>query len=751
MTSTWGRRLLVHSPQREVFLPESSPVTVGRGAEAHVRFQDPGISRRHARLVWDEGWFLEDAGSANGVWDAGRRIDRLAIEGEVEVRLGDPDEGQLLKLEVTGEGPSPTRTREPSHLTAPSTSLERGGIRQVIGRDPTSWLHLDDHLVSWQHAVVTQQGDGWWIEDLGSTNHTIVNGAPVQRAPLSAGDRLLVGGTTLYFDGAGLAPMEAEGFVVRRASLALPGGRRIVDDVSFEITTPSLVAVIGPSGAGKSSLLRLVTGQVQPTSGAVSMDGASMTSQRAANRGAIGVVPQHTVAHAGLTARQALDYTARLRLAADVKRAERHVLVTTIAAQLGLEGHLDTQMARLSGGQQRRVGIAMELLTDPGMLILDEPTAGLDPSLVLQIMNLLRGLASDGKRILVVTHDLEHLHLVDRVIVLRAGGALAFNGRPTEVFAHFGTRNWAETFSLLAEPISPTSSAAAVTSDATIPSELPAQSGRLRNVWNCLRVVFARQTRLVLIDPFYLCLLVGMPVALGVLALAVPGHDGLARSHDPRSSEAVKLLVLLIVGAAFLGLSTSIRDLVGERQIFHHERDAGLSPGGYLLAKIAVFSTIAAIQATVLVAILLLVRDPPDDAVALGAPGLEVAVAAVLTALTGVGLGLAVSSRARTTEQTMPPLVLLVMAQLVMCGGLFPIDDRGLMAGLSGVLPTRWGYAAAASTVDLNHVSPAIDPDHLWQHSPGHWFACVGVLVLMALLTFGIAATGVFRRPRFPS
>lgn len=390
----------------------------------------------------------------------------------------------------------------------------------------------------------------------------------------------------------------------------------------------------------------------------------------------------------------------------------------------------------------------MEMLTDPSMLILDEPTAGLDPSLVKQIMHVLRELADTGKHVLVVTHDLEHLAMVDEVLVLRAGGTVAFFGRPDEVFDFFGTSSWADTFVELSRPAVAAAPSGRVGPPAPVLDLRMPASGGASALGHAL-VVLSRQVRLTLADPLYLVLLVAMPIVLGALALAVPGDDGLGAASDPTSVEAARLLVLLIVGAAFLGLSAPIRDLVGERPIFAHERDAGLSPGGYLTAKVLLFSALSASQALLLVSLLLLFRPGPERGLVLP-PALELAAAVVATTLTGVALGLAISSRVGTTEQSMPPLVLLVMGQLVMCGGLFPVDGRGLLPALSWAFPTRWGYAAAASTVDLNNVSPAIDPDDLWVHSVSSWLACFLFLAVLGAVFLAVAARGVGRRPRFP-
>jgi ABC-type multidrug transport system permease subunit len=258
-------------------------------------------------------------------------------------------------------------------------------------------------------------------------------------------------------------------------------------------------------------------------------------------------------------------------------------------------------------------------------------------------------------------------------------------------------------------------------------------------------VIARRQLRLVATDPLYLLLLVAMPLALGVLALAVPGSDGFGPSRDPASAEATRLLVLVIVGAAFLGLSSTVRDLVGERLIYQHEREAGLVPVGYLAAKTLVFTVIATAQAGLLVGFVVLQRGGLQRPLIFPSAPLELGVAVTLTAATGVALGLAVSARIRTSEQAMPPLVLLVMAQLVLCGGMFPIDGRGVLATIADVVPTRWGYAAAAATIDLNHSSSTIDRDPLWVHSAGNWVGCAMVMTALWAAFIGFAAYGLSR------
>lgn len=720
-----GRRVIEARPGSDLLL--------GRDDDSDVRLDHPLVSRRHARLVHDQVWILEDLSSANGTWMNGQTIDRVSLLTSHEARFGDADEGPLVRFEIVDDARDVP--------VAASDTV-------VIGRAASCGLRLEDPMVSTQHARLERRGPTLWITDLGSVNQTIVNGEAIERRELREGDELLIGNTHLLVRDDALVPAETGGLAVSHAVLSVTGAGRIVNDVSFTVDRPSVVAVIGPSGAGKSSLLRLVTGQLRPTSGTVDFRGASMASQRQAFRGDIGVVPQHTIAHGALTARHALDYTARLRLASDVSDADRRRHVAAVLEQLGLGGTTgDTRIDKLSGGQQRRVSIAMELLTDPTMLILDEPTSGLDPSLVLQIMQLLRGFADAGKQVLVVTHDLEHLDLVDQVIVLRAGGTVAYDGPPEGIFGHFGRSTWAQVFADLATPHPPQESRTPPgTARATASIDVPDPTVDAQQIVAKARVVAERQLRIMAADRLYVFLMAGMPVVLAMLALAVPGGGGLGL-EGTRANEPNLILAILVIGAAFLGLATAIRELVGERPIYAHERDAGLPPLAYLAAKTVVLAALAIAQSVILVAIVLIIDpDPVESIFPLLPPAMEILLAVAATAVCCVMLGLAVSARVASTEQATPPLVLLVMTQLALCGALFPI--RGIHLVLPACLaPARWGFAAAAATTDLN--APMLDPsdaDSLWDHEFFPWF---GSLLMLAILSAGfwyVAYRGIRRR-----
>lgn len=618
-----------------------------------------------------------------------------------------------------------------------------------IGRAADNDLRLDDPMVSNHHARLQHHRGRPWLVDLNRANGTIVNGEVLRERQLHEGDQVIMGHTHLRFTGGTLVRESGGGLVVDDAVLRLASGRRIVNHVSLAVEPPSVTAIIGPSGSGKSSLLRLLTGETSPSSGHVYFRGASMTSQRQAFRGDIGVVPQFTIAHDRLTAREALHYTARLRFGPDSSAAFREQRVREVLAQLGLRDHADTPVERLSGGQQRRVSIAMEMLTEPTMLILDEPTSGLDPSLVLQIMEVLREFADSGKQVVLVTHDLAHLDLVDHLVVLRTGGTVAYQGPPDGVFEHFGSTTWAEVFRELSVPEPPKRWVASrqrphATYDVPVP-ELD-----LSTILGHARTLVERQTRLFLGDRALVGLTIVMPLMLALLALSVPGSQGFAPTAGPvPDPNPGRLVAILTVGAAFLGLAGSMREIVREKHLYRHERAAGLSPFAYLLAKSLVLSVIVTLQSLVLVSVVLLVEKNPRDSLTFLPSSWELALAVCATAVSCVALGLAISARLGNSEQSTPPLILLVMTQLVLCGGLFPIAGRAWLAQLAYLTPARWGYASAASVTDLNAGLPRGDIDARWEHDPAMWSSGLLTLAVLGFAFWLVALHGVRRRERF--
>ena len=702
-------------------LTPDEPARIGRDPSCDVPIEDRRVSRHHATVEYRDGWLVRDVASANGTWLDGRRIRRHRLDRGAAIRLGDPVTGVPVLLDL-GDEPAPVG----------ASSLE--GV--TIGRALDNDVVLNDLLVSRHHARIEQMDGRRRVVDLGSRNRILVNGVPAdQPLPVAHGDRLTVGNTDLVVDGDGLLPVSVSRsrLVADGLGYTLPGGRDLLRGVDLDIGPGTLLAVVGPSGAGKSTLLRLLTGQQSPTTGQVSYDGYDVHRDLGVVRRRIGVVPQEDVVHRRLTPRQALAFTARLRLPEDISAAERRSQVAAALAELGLTEHADTRIDRLSGGQRKRVSIALELLTAPSLLILDEPTSGLDPALDRQLMAGLRAIADAGRIVVVVTHNVTNLDVCDRLLLLAPGGVPVYAGTPGNVLGQFGTLDWADILTRVsADPAGAHEAYRGAAGrgpvmPAATRAPAAAEHAPARWVLRQAATVAVRQVRLILADPGYALSLLLLPLVLAALAAAVPGHAGLRRPAAATPGELGQVLVLLFVGAAFMGGAAAAREVVGEKAIYLRERAAGLHPLAYLAAKVAVLAAICAGQSTALVAAVLIAKPGPAGAALLRSGAVELTLAAGATALASGLLSLLFSALVRSGEQVMPVLVVTVMAQLVLCGGMIPVTSRPGLSQLSWLAPARWGFAAGAATTDLRAV-PGTPADALWRHTPGAWLLAGAVL-----------------------
>ena len=346
------------------------------------------------------------------------------------------------------------------------------------------------------------------------------------------------------------------------------------------------------------------------TEGTVLYDNRDLYTHYAELRHRIGLVPQDNILHSQLKPRRALRYAAELRFPGDTSSAERSRRVDEVIDELALTAHCGTRTGAMSGGQQKRVNVALELLTKPSLLFLDEPTSGLDPGLDKSVMELMSGLAKDGRTVIIVTHSVANLGVCDRLLVLVPGGRVAFYGPPAEGLVYFGKTDWAEVFQAFdaepdrdwagdfkrspyyAEHVASGLAQQIPEADRQPPGRPPAPRGPLAQISTLCR----RYLAVIASDRSYLAVLAIMPIVIGALLRAVPSPEGLA-GKPGTNGDVQSLLLVLVIGACFIGAANSVRELVKERAIYARERAAGLSSGTYLFSKIIVLGIISGLQA----------------------------------------------------------------------------------------------------------------------------------------------------------
>ncbi|MCA4720741.1 ATP-binding cassette domain-containing protein, partial [Mycobacterium avium] len=632
-----------------------------------------------------------------------------------------------------------------------SGAIQKPAGSQTIGRATDNDIVIQDVLASRHHAFLIQTPLGTEIRDAHSVNGTFVNGVRVGSAVLTEGDVVTIGNVDLVFTRDGLirrteAATRSGGLEVNSVCYTVDHGKQLLDHISLTARPGTLTAIIGGSGAGKTTLSRLIVGYTTPTSGTVTFEGHNIHTEYASMRSRIGMVPQDDVVHRQLTVNQALGYAAELRLPPDTSKEERARVVAQVLEELDMTQHAETRVDKLSGGQRKRASVALELLTQPSLLLLDEPTSGLDPALDRQVMLMLRQLADAGRVVLVVTHSVSYLDVCDQILLIAPGGKTAFCGPPDQVEPALGTRNWADIFAKVgADPDEANRRFKERNQQSSQPPtpQSPADLGEppQTDLWRQLSTIARRQVRLVVSDRGYTIFLAVLPFLIGALSLTVKGpHPGLGPADPlgPAPTQPQYIMVLLNIGAVFMGTALTIRDLIGERAIFRREQAVGLSTTAYLLAKIAVFCVFATAQAAIATIIVRLGKGAPTaHPQFFGNSTFSLFVTVAGTCIASAMLGLLLSALAQSNEQIMPLLVVSIMSQLVFSSGMIPVYQRIGLEQLAWLTPARWGYAAGASSIDfpsLVKVKQIPTNDPIWQHSK-HIF--VFDMAMLALLSIG--------------
>ncbi|MEV0226981.1 FHA domain-containing protein [Streptomyces sp. NPDC050704] len=813
-------------------LDASRPYTLGRDPQGDIVLDDARVSWRHATISWGgRSWVIEDHGSTNGTFVQGQRIHQMEIGPGSAVHLGNATDGPRLNLSGAAAAAAPQAqpqqqpyaaqgapaagwAQQPPQQHAPEQGWPQpqqaahippqqgpgggAGAPPVYGdRSPTTFhqlalgrvmrigraleneLVVSDLQVSRHHAEFHATPDGRYeIRDLGSHNGTYVNGMPIAKsgsALLGPNDIVGVGHSTFRLVGDRLEEFVDTGeisFSARHLTVTVDGGKQILKDVSFGVPEKSLIAVIGPSGSGKSTLLKALTGYRPANEGDVLYDNRNLYKQFAELRQRIGLVPQDDILHKELTVKKALKYAAKLRFPADTTTQERDARIDEVLGELKLDIHKEKKVTSLSGGQRKRVSVALELLTKPSLIFLDEPTSGLDPGMDRDVMQLLRGLADDGRTVLVVTHSVAELAICDKLLVMAPGGSVAYFGPPEEALNFFGYDTWADVFSafenyrdydwagrwkgsqhyqMYAADID-----AVAAQSVHMPSAQSMRPPKPQGWLSQLTTLIRRYTSVIVSDRGFLGLMVILPAVLGVVSVLIPATYGLGlgpkNGNPPFSNrDGSTILLILAVGACFAGAANSVRELIKERVIYERERATGLSRSAYLMSKVVVLGVITILQGGIIGAIGLFSRGdklPAEGLLLKGAPALELTLPIMALGFTSMMFGLIISALVKTAEKTMPLLVMFAIVQVVFTGCLFQLYDKVGVEQLAWLMPSRWAVAAAGTTADLNVLlpyQPGKSSDPLWDHELSQWMFDMGVLVGIGVIC-GFVVARLLRR-----
>ncbi len=637
----------------------------GRAPDCAFVLNDAEVSRHHCRFDWDgTTCTVEDLSSRRGtLWNGAPLVakaalkpgDKLSIASLVlEFGMGEPPSTSSVQPKPSGTAagiPVLVAGKETDHIEPnPKTEL-------AIGRDPQCDVVLNHPGVSRRHASLRIVGGGCVVTDLQSSAGSFVNGHRFDSHELTVGDRLQIGPFDFQYDGKSLVRIAAaRGSSIRVMNLDQGDLQHLrLDDLTFTISSSRFTGILGPSGAGKSTLLHALAGLHAPLRGKVLVDGEDIYATDTPR--AFGLVPQEDIVHRELKVAEALRFSARLRLPAATPSIEIQKLILQTMDQLGLRPHADKPVARLSGGQRKRVSVAVELLARPAVLFLDEPSSGLDPATESQLMEVLRELTNTGCTVVCTTHVMENAYLMDELIII-SGGCLAFLGTAQEAREYFGVNRLHALYErLLERPAVEWKQEFAAKRPPAEPQEprAPATEWKPRKRALALPILLARQWAILASDWRNFVILGGQPLIIALLVAWVCSPKG---DDKPDASLA---LFFGYLATLWFGCSNAAQAIVKEIPIYRRERLIGVSARSYLASKYIFLFAITAAQAFVLYGCLRMSLAVD------GAASLHLG-ALLGVALSSVGIGCAISALARSMMQAVLIVPLILIPQILFSG-----------------------------------------------------------------------------------
>lgn len=527
-------------------------------------------------------------------------------------------------------------------------------------------------------------------------------------------------------------------FNVENLTFNFREGHTAVDNISFSVEEGKLVGILGASGSGKTTLLNLLSGIQKPSSGSVRINGVDIFEQNNVLEGVFGYVPQDDLLIEDLTVFDNLYYAA-CQCFKEKSKEEISELVDHTLSNLGLLEKKGLKVGNpfnkvISGGQRKRLNIALELIREPLVLFLDEPTSGLSSRDSENLMDLLRDLTLKGKLIFTAVHQpsSEIFKMFDNVIILDQDGCMAYFGNPVDSVIYFKTldaqinanqgecpscgnvnpetifniietqvvdefgkytekrkvkpKEWANRFNTI-HPFS------------RLPDvkEPPHKNIQRPGKFRQFLIYLARDLKSKISNRQYIILtLMEAPVlgfVLSFLIRYIPDPDSNIYIFAENENIPIYIFMSLIV-ALFLGLTISAEEIFRDRKILKREHFLNLSRSSYLLSKVGILILISSVQSLFFI----IIANP-----ILGIKGMyfHYWLALFTTAFCANMLGLNISASFNSAITIYIVIPLLIIPMMVLSGAMFPFDKLNREIGnvekvplIAELMPTRWTYEA---------------------------------------------------------
>jgi ABC-type multidrug transport system ATPase subunit len=566
----------------------------------------------------------------------------------------------------------------------------------------------------------------------------------------------------------------------------------LVDHVSIKVPKGHFMAIVGPSGCGKTTLLKTIAGLNPESDGALFWEGRNLSEDGDFSPSEIGYVPQFSIAYDPLTVDESVEAATRLRVRTR-DTAELDHRIDRVLEETGLEAISDRPVKVLSGGQKRRLGLAMELVSDPKILLCDEVTSGLDPRSEREIVRLLHDLSrKDGRIVLSVTHSLAHLELYDSILVLHEG-RVVFHGPPERLNHYFSVKDTEEIYPrLTAQPserwqaswIKHTASYYGMleksrerliaSGDLVLEQPKPLadpdaeesadnrtpQEHRLPGFFSQFSTLLSRRWRIFFRDRaqvfLQLAILLCFPALVTLFSDKADGNirrysdvrqDSMAaeiqeqqsvRADQAKVGSAISGIIMFqVVLLALMGSNNSAREIAGERPIYEKEKFGGLRPSAYLLSKIAFLSCLVIAQSLWMAFFVNLFGAFRGEFV-------EHVIFLLLINAAMTSVCLAISALMRTAEQASLLSIYLVGFQLPLSGAVLALPEH-IEAFTRPFISAYWAWSGSVEALQSQvhgAVKSVIDT------SLSNQEACLFTLAIHIAVALSLAWIGA-RRPQW--
>jgi len=527
-------------------------------------------------------------------------------------------------------------------------------------------------------------------------------------------------------------------FEVHDVSYVFPNGDYGLRRINFSETHGRLVGIMGASGAGKTTLLNVLCGIEKPSAGEVLVNGINLHTQKKELEGVIGLIPQDDLLIEDLTVFENLFYSAKLCFR-DKSDEELTHMVNNTLYNLGLLDRANLKVGNvmnktISGGQRKRLNIALELIREPSILFVDEPTSGLSSRDSENVMDLLRELALKGKLVFVVIHQPSSniYKMFDKMIILDTGGYQVYSGNPVEAVMYFkridqqinsdvgecptcGTVNPELIFNIMETQV--VDEYGNYTGVRKVPPakweeyyythfpvekieparEAPPKSLNIPSRLKQLKIYFTRDLLAKISNRQYILLnLLEYPLLAFILSYIIRYiADPTSNVYIFRENENVSIYIFMsIIVAVFFGLTVSAEEIFHDQKILKREKFLNLSKNSYLLAKIFILFTLSAIQTYSFVVI---------GNTILGLKSMYFTYWLMLFSVAAfanvLGLNISASFNSVVTIYIIIPFVMIPM--MVLSGAMFSFDklNRNISSVdkvplIADLMPTKWAYEA---------------------------------------------------------